>query len=136
MKFKSLVAVALAMAFSVGSASAGQPAGFELRLRGHVPVICRATVEASISAPSRGVIQLGRLKEFCNNANGYEVWVDYSPQLSGSLLMVDGQVIRLAGAQSVQISQTSHAAIQSRDLVLNLQGQRPNGSLSFRVVPL
>jgi hypothetical protein len=136
MKSKAFVAAALATALSVSGANASQPAGFELRIHGYVPVICRATVETVVSTPRRGVVQLGLLKEFCNSANGYEVWVDYSPQLSGSLLMVDGRAVRLAGSHSVRISQSSHAAMQSRDLVLNLQGQRPEGSLSFRVVPL
>ena len=137
MMFKSFLAAALASAMAIGSASAAQPASFELRLRGQVPVICRATVETSASQQQRGVIQLGQLKEFCNNATGYEVWVDYSANLSGTTLMVDGQAVRLAGNHSVRISTSSHAASQSRDLALSLPGNRQaNGSLSFRVVPV
>jgi hypothetical protein len=135
MKMKQVLAAVAAMATLVGNANAMEPASFELRLRGYVPVICRASVEAT--SIQRGVVDLGALNEFCNSANGYEVWVDYSPQLSGAILMVDGRAVRLAGAQSsVKISGSSHAAMQSRQLALHLQGRRPEGSISFRVVAL
>jgi hypothetical protein len=137
MKVKQVLAAAAAMAMFAGSASAVEPASFELRLRGYVPVICRASVEATSASVRAGVVELGALNEFCNNANGYEVWLDYSPQLSGAVLMVDGRAVRLAGAHSsVRISASSHAAMQSRQLALHLRGQRPEGSISFRVVAL
>ena len=136
MVVKFVSAAFLATALSVTSAAAAQPASFELRISGYVPVVCRATVETPAAPAQGGVMQLGRLKEFCNNANGYEVWIDYSPQLSGAILMVDGQPVRLAGPHSVRVSQSGQAGMQTRSLVLNLQGQRPEGSLSFRVVPL
>ena len=137
MKMKQVLAAVAATATLVGNANAMEPASFELRLRGYVPVICRASVEATSASIQRGVVDLGALNEFCNSANGYEVWVDYSPQLSGAILMVDGRAVRLAGAQSsVKISGSSHAAMQSRQLALHLQGRRPEGSISFRVVAL
>jgi len=137
MKLKHVLAVVAAMATFVGSANAVEPASFELRLRGYVPVICRASVETSTAVVRGSVVHLGALNEFCNNANGYEVWVDYSPHLSGAILMVDGRAVRLAGAHSsVRISASSHAAMQTRDLALYLRGQRPDGSISFRVVAL
>jgi hypothetical protein len=137
MKVKQVLAVVAAMATFVGNANAVEPASFELRLRGYVPVICRASVGASVASIERGVVELGTLNEFCNNANGYEVWLDYSPHLSGAILMVDGRAVRLAGAQSsVKISASMHAAMQTRQLALHLQGRRPEGAISFRVVAL
>ena len=137
MRVKQVLAAVAAMATFAGSANAVEPVSYELRLRGYVPVICRASVGASVAAIERGVVALGTLNEFCNNANGYEVWVDYSPQLSGAILMVDGRAVRLAGAQSsVKVSASMHAAMQTRQLALHLQGRRPEGSISFRVVAL
>ncbi|HYD71785.1 MAG TPA: hypothetical protein VEF55_01510 [Candidatus Binatia bacterium] len=137
MRVKQILAAVAAMATFAGSANAVEPVSYELRLRGYVPVICRASVGASVAAIERGVVALGTLNEFCNNANGYEVWVDYSPQLSGAILMVDGRAVRLAGAQSsVKVSASMHAAMQTRQLALHLQGRRPEGSISFRVVAL
>ena len=136
MKVKFVFAALVATALSVSSAGAAQPAAFQVRIEGYVPVVCRATVETAAGPAQGGVMQLGRLKEFCNNANGYEVWIDYSPQLAGSVLLVDGHAVRLSGDQSVRISQSRHAASLSRDLALDLQGQAADGSLSVRVVPL
>jgi hypothetical protein len=137
MKVKNVLSALAAAATFVGSATAAEPASFELRLRGYVPVICRASVEANTASIQRGVVDLGALNEFCNSANGYEVWMDYSPHLSGAILMVDGRAVRLAGAHgSVRISVSSHAAMQSRQLALHLRGQRPEGAISFRVVAL
>ena len=133
---KFVLSALLAAALCVSSAAAAQPASLQLRISGYVPVVCRATVETSAAPAEGGVMQLGRLKEFCNNANGYEVWIDYLPQLAGSILLIDGQAVRLSGAQSVRISQSRHAASLSRTLALDLQGQSADGSLSFRVVPL
>ena len=138
MNIKAFLVAACCVALFAGNAAASTPVSnsFELRIQGFVPVICRASVDATLATPQRGLVQLGSLREFCNNASGYQIWIDYSPQLSGSILMVDGRPVRLAGGGSVLIGQSSHAASQTRALALQLQGLRQQGSISFRMVPL
>lgn len=139
MRMKTILLAVLASALSAGAAAA-RPAGdqgsFNLQVQGYVPVICRATVDAN-AAPSRpGLMQLGTMREFCNNGNGYEVWVDYSSNLAGSTLYVDGQRVNLTNQGSVRISRSNRAAVKSSALALQLANANTQGSISLRVVAL
>lgn len=125
------------MATSAGSAPAySAKGGFSLHLRGFVPVICRASVDATQVTPQEGVVDIGTMNEFCNSPNGYEVWADYSESLSEAAIVVDGESIDLSEAGTTRISASSHAGIARRTLALDLPSDATGGSLSIRVVAL
>ena len=139
---RRFIALAALCTLFAGSASATAPSAltdqssFTLELRGYVPVICNAQVNAAQVTPQAGQVELGQLSEFCNNANGYEVWIDYSPSLAGASLVVDGQTVNLTDAGSARISHLDHAAIASHDLALDLPSADTQGNISVRVVTL
>jgi hypothetical protein len=81
-------------------------------------------------------VSLGSLNEFCNNPNGYEVYADYSPNLSQASLLVDGQIVPLGDTGSTRISKSDRAGIVARSVSLDLPADVQSGSISFRVVAL
>lgn len=110
--------------------------GFSIGISGYVPVICRASVDATAVQPREGTISLGSLNEFCNNPTGYEVFADHSADMSTASLLVDGAKIPLSESGSTRISGASGAAIQAHSLALELPEGVAVGNISFRIVPL
>ena len=123
-----IVLTALATSALVSTGAAASPAGFTLEMTGHVPTICYAEVQ----------LDVGTLNEFCNDANGYEIYAEHSPELAGAVLVVDGVDVPLSASGPTRISRSDHADIATRSLELRLPDGRtaPNGTLSFRVVAL
>jgi hypothetical protein len=120
-----------------GSASATAPSSnYTLRITGYVPVICNATLDASIVPVNGGQVSLGQLNEFCNSPNGYNVYVDASPTLADASLVIDGTVVDIADEGSTLISSSTHADIASRNVALNLPETADAGTLSVRIVAL
>lgn len=137
---KSSVIFAIAIS-SIATMATSTPAmpvsdSFTLGIRGFVPVICRADVQASQIAPESGVNAIGVMKEFCNSPSGYQIWADHSESLNDAALLVDGRRVELSDTGSTLISESSHAAITSRDLAIDLPDANRMGSLSVRIVAL
>lgn len=132
--------VALVMAGNVSAVAPGVDVNsgqYSISISGFVPVVCRASVGASVVTSTRSTINLGGLNEFCNSPNGYEVFADYAPGLSAATLMVDGQKVNLSNDGSTRISKSNTAAIASRSLELDLtKVQDASGAISFRIVPM
>ncbi|HVR89811.1 MAG TPA: hypothetical protein VHG29_01800 [Novosphingobium sp.] len=128
----ALTAPASAVAPGVSLASSQ----FTIELVGYVPVICRASVDASLVGTAAGSNSLGSLNEFCNSPNGYRVHADYSASLANAKIIVDGQPVALSDAGTAVISQSDSAAIDSHTLSLELPEGVAGGQLSFRIEPL
>ncbi|WP_025559977.1 hypothetical protein [Sphingomonas sp. UNC305MFCol5.2] len=111
-------------------------AQYSIGISGFVPVICRATVDATAVPTQPGQVSLGSLNEFCNNPNGYEVYADYSPNLAKASLLVDGKKVPLGNAGSTRVSKSNRAGIVARSVSLDLPTDVQSGSISFRVVAL
>ncbi|HET9638406.1 MAG TPA: hypothetical protein VFP12_04290 [Allosphingosinicella sp.] len=122
---------ALAATALVSTAATAAPAGFTLEMTGYVPTICHAQVQLNVASP-------GTLDEFCNNAAGYEIYAEHSPELAEAVLVVDGVDVPLSASGPTRVSRSDHADIATRSLELRLPDGRtaPNGTLSFRVVAL
>ena len=116
MRFPMILAAAFtALAATTASAA---PASYELRLEGHVPVICRVSLDAT-TASSAEPSDLGRMTEFCNSASGYEVRLTHAQGLTDAAVYVDGQKIQLSSSGVTLISRSSTAASQSHSLRLD-----------------
>jgi hypothetical protein len=128
----------LAASALVSTGAVAAPAGFTLEMSGHVPTICHAEVRQNVVVANSGRVALGAMQEFCNDANGYEVYAEHSPELAGAVLVVDGVEVPLSASGPTRISHSDHADIATRSLELRLPDGRtaPNGALSFRVVAL
>lgn len=134
MKFNTALAAftfaaSLAGVPSVGQA--GEGASYSLQLEGHVPVICRVSVERTLLTGA-GLADLGAMTEFCNNPGGYQVWLEHAG-LEGGAVYVDGAKIALSPAGSTLISQSATAGKRTRHVAVE-GGQ--DGALSLRIVPL
>jgi hypothetical protein len=135
----ALGAVAAAVATPAVSVDPGVALGASstrITISGFVPVICHARVSADIVAAQPGTASLGELKEFCNSPRGYRVHADYSASLANARLIVDGAEVALPADGTAVISQSDHAAIDTRSLAIALPEGVEGGSLSFRIEPL
>jgi hypothetical protein len=136
---KKIIATAAAislLAANAALADAAPQSTYTLQISGFVPVICRAQLSTTEAPSQAGQISLGQMNELCNNANGFEVWVDYSPDLAGDTLEVDGQQIVLTSAGTARIDVAQTAAIATKNVALDVPENGQSGSLSFRVVTL
>ncbi len=109
---------------------------FTVDIVGYVPVICRASVDATAVNPSAGTVSLGQLKEFCNSPNGYRVHADYSPQLAQAKLVIGGRQVPLRKAGTSVVSHSNRAGIENNPISLELPKGINGGSISFRIEPL
>ena len=133
----AFAALSAAAAFAPAIAAASEPmATFSLELVGTVPVICRAELSNSVVAPQAGLVSLGRMDEFCNDPNGYEVYAEHSPELADAVLVVDGVEMPLSAGGVTRVAKSDGAGIASRSVELRLADGRAGGTLSFRVVAL
>jgi hypothetical protein len=137
---KSLLALAGALAFGGPAFAANGPAAgqdtFSLDIQGFVPVICRANVSATQVPSEAGQVSIGQLSQFCNDPNGYQVWIDYSPSLADASVSIDGRQVSLSQAGSTLISTSNKPSVEQHDLGLNLHNPGVQGSISIRVVAL
>jgi hypothetical protein len=126
-----------AVAFlGLASTAVAAPTSYELRLEGHVPVICRVDLQAS-SASADQATDLGRMTEFCNSAAGYDVWLSHAQGLSGAAVYVDGQKIQLSASGQTLISHSATAASRSHVLRLDPGADAGQvGDLSLRITAL
>ena len=126
-----IVFTALAASALVSTGAAASPAGFTLEMTGHVPIICHAEVQLDVA-------NRGTMSEFCNDANGYEIYAEHSPELADAVLVIDGVDVPLSASGPTRVSRSDHADIATRSLELRLPDGRtaPNGTISFRVVAL
>lgn len=133
-------------AFLIATAMIGGPAtavpdapgssSYSIGITGLVPVICRASVDTTIVRGAAARNSLGNLNEFCNNPNGYQVFVEASPELANATIVVDGNRVPLAANGPTLISSSNGPSIVSHQLVLHTPTGNANGSLSIRVVAL
>jgi hypothetical protein len=142
MSIKHIVPALVALAVA-GNAAAVAPGvdvnsgQYSISISGFVPVVCRASVGASVVPSAANTVNLGGLNEFCNSPNGYEVYADYAPGLAAATLLVDGQKVNLSRDGSTRVSKSNTAAIANRSLELDLSKvQNANGAISFRIVPM
>jgi hypothetical protein len=107
-------------------------AGTAMGLSGDSPIICSAGIDpAGEGAAGAGVLALGRLREFCNAPEGYELWIDYPPELASDTLVVGDDRIPLTSEGSVRVSTAAGPAIKLRNM--SLEGAAPSGNLSLSV---
>lgn len=104
-------------------------------MTGHVPVICRVSIDRAMIPGDAGQFSIGTLSEFCNNPNGYRVVMDYSALAGGGHLLVDGQEIALDEAGSVVVSRSAGAAVVKRSLAVSLARGGQAGTFTFRIEP-
>ena len=125
--------LAVGMAAGMSGAAQAGAASYTTTITGYVPVVCRVDASNTLVQPGQ-TVDLGNLTEFRNNPTGYQVWVDYTPGISGETIYVDGNAIALSSSGSTMIDSSSTAASLVRTLSLS-GGSQPT-SLSLRVVTI
>ena len=140
-KSGALVAAALS-SFAAVNASAGDTgldigsSRYTLSITGFVPVVCRASVDATSVPTTAGEVSLGTLSEFCNSPNGYAIYADHSAAPAGGSIVVGGQKIQLSESGSTRIRMSDHAAIQNTGVSLEVPEGVTSAQIAFRIVPL
>ncbi|MBS0409103.1 MAG: hypothetical protein JSR86_04240 [Proteobacteria bacterium] len=120
---------ALSAAALAASASGARAAGDGLAFGGEAPLVCAA----SLTPSAGGDAGAGQLREFCNDPNGFQVWVDYPAELANASLLVDGVSIPLSAAGTTRIDAAAAPGQSTRTLLL--QGAA-GGGFTVRIVPL
>ena len=134
---KTLTAALLAAsATAAGAAADDSSSEASIAVRGFVPVVCRAQVQATVVVPQEGRAELGQLNEFCNSPGGYAVYADHSAELASAELFVDGKAIQLAENGSTLVASSAVAAAASRSVAISVPGGQTGGTITFRIVPL
>nr|WP_137677382.1 hypothetical protein [Parerythrobacter lutipelagi] len=128
------------MALSLAAMILATPAmasNYGVQLRGNVPVSCHVKSDASIVDITDTTADLGIVREFCNNAAGYDLYLDYSPELAGGTVTIGDRMFQLDGAGTVAIASENGPSIQANAVRLDLANAADNQNLaiSFRMVP-
>lgn len=131
---KLILALAAAGTTMTAGAVQASQGSASITITGHVPVVCRVSMDNSASATLNANSIGGQLHEFCNNGAGYRVVATYSKQLAAGRLIVDGQTISLDGSGEVVISDVSHAASTMRTIAVE-SSVKSAGSIRFRIEP-
>jgi hypothetical protein len=135
--FRKSLALAGVLGLIAGSAWATpEAASYALQISGFVPTVCHANLDNNAVASQAGEVALGQLDEFCNDGAGYQVWVDYSPNLAGDTLTVGGQQIVLDSSGTAMIDAASGPNIASKSVTLDVPQNGVSGTVSLRVVTL
>lgn len=131
---KKLIALGLA-ATMISAPSAASSYGVELR--GTVAVSCHVTGQSALIDVSSDIADLGVLREFCNNAAGYNLYLDYAPQLAGAVVTVDGTRIALGSEGTTALAIEAGPAIRTRAVQIELSNveDKSNLAIAFRIVP-
>lgn len=133
--FAMLAASTAAPAIGVAPGSVAQPGQARFEIRGFVPVICKTQLSTNFASVTDGVQDLGNLREFCNSPRGYDVYADFSKELTHAKLLVDGKPVPLGSQGTVIVSRSNRAAIDARDIQLDLGKKAAPGTISFRIEP-
>lgn len=127
-------------AFGLMAATLSVPtsaSSYGVELRGYVPVSCHITGDAAIIDIADASADLGQVREFCNNAAGYDLYLDYAPELAGAVVLIDGESIALDEDGTASLAAEAGPAIRSRSVQIDLSGveESSNLAISFRIVP-
>jgi hypothetical protein len=120
-----LTALSLPAAASTGIGMAGQ-----------AQLVCGAGVSGPTGAATgSSQVDLGSLNDFCNDPEGYQVFIDYPPSLDSATLIVNGTPVPLTSAGTVRVDSASQA--NQTSLSLALAGSTVTGPvpLTVRMVP-
>lgn len=131
---KKLAAFGLAAAMI---ATPGTASTYGVELRGDVAVSCHVTGQTPVVDLADKVADLGVLREFCNNAAGYNLYLDYAPQLAGAVVTVDGASIQLGADGTAVLAAEAGPAVRSRSVQIDLSGASDASilAIAFRIVP-
>lgn len=69
---------------------------YQISIRGFVPVVCRVSIDNNVKMTGDSIVNLGQMNEFCNNGNGYRIFVDHASNASGAALIIDGRRVELS----------------------------------------
>ena len=110
---------------------------YQITIKGFVPTICRVSFDQKITPAGGVLVNLGKMNEFCNNANGYAVYADHTPNVSGAIMIIDGRSIVLSPHGSTLLIQSSGPGNRTHQVSLDLRNHpAPKGFISFRIQPL
>ena len=110
---------------------------YEISIHGFVPVICRVSINEKIRPAGGMLVDLGQMNEFCNNANGYIVYVDHTPDVIGAIMIIDGRRITLNPSGSTAIYQSNTPSNRTHKISLDLSNHpAPKGGIWFRIRPI
>ena len=107
-----------------------------LSLTGQAQLVCSAGIDGQAAASGQAPISLGQLKEFCNDPDGYDVWIDYPASLVGDSLVIDGSSVPLTDEGTVRVSHAGGAGAAIHTLALDAPNAGGAISLTVRMDPV
>ena len=123
----------------VGSLAAGiwstPQSTYTIGIYGTVPTVCHAELKSAAVDTSEGLVDLGTMVEFCNNGNGYQVWLETTPKAPAGSIYVDNAKVPLSATGATLIHQSETAARRTSHLSLDTGNTRIE-KVMVRIVPL
>lgn len=131
-EMKALAGAAALLAI-VSGATATSAASWTIELHGTVPLICHADLSQQVAPSTGGVVNLGALKELCNDGMGFHVYAN-TPAGTGGAFLVDGRTVPVSASGQTEIDAQNSASIATLQLAYDPQGGQAPTSMNISVV--
>lgn len=113
-------------------ANGAESASSVLDVRGVVPTVCRVDYAPSWAAREDGLIELGRVSEFCNSGAGYRIIAEHAASAAPGALIFHGREVQLDRSGRTVLATVGGPARRSSTLVYR-PGASPIRGLDLRV---
>lgn len=117
-----------------GLISAFNSASQSVSVRAEVPLNCRVSLQGgSGDFNGAGVAELGSTNEFCNSANGYQIFARADGNVEGAHIIVDGRRFALASGTEFPVVLSRGPAVTSRAISYDAGDTDGGGRLTLRI---
>jgi hypothetical protein len=129
------IASATLVVLGVGLISAFDQASQTVSVRAEVPLSCRVSLQGGNGEfNGAGVAVLGSTNEFCNSANGYQIFARAEGNVDGARIIVDGRTYALASGAEFAVVNSSGPAVTSRSIGYDAGDTDGGGRLTLRIL--
>lgn len=127
---------AAAVLLTAAPSVAADSASTSIRVHGIVHTICDVQFDNQLGSPDEnGVVDFGRMTEFCNDGDGYTVVVQTPANLQGATLYVDGVPTPVDQSGTTVLVDSPSPVWRQRMVKLDLGANAQLQSISFHAQP-
>jgi hypothetical protein len=128
------IAGATLIVVGVGLVSAFDSASQSVSVRAEVPLSCRVSLQGGTGEfNTTGVAALGSTSEFCNSANGYQIFARAEGNVDGARIIVDNRSFPLAAGTEFAVVNSNGPAVTSRTIGYDAGNTDGGGRLTLRI---
>jgi hypothetical protein len=130
----SKITGATLVALGVGLTSAFNSASQTVSVRAEVPLSCRVSLQGGTGEfNGAGIAALGSTSEFCNSANGYQIFARAEGNVDGARIIVDNRTYPLVSGAEFAVVSSNGPAVTSRAIGYDAGNTDGGGRLTLRI---